>query len=48
VFDARIPLASTEGRHRVGMGRELFGGFRRQVSSSEEGACTLFVDAGTT
>ncbi len=43
-FDARIALASTALDHGVGMGRELFGGFRQQASSSEEGACTLFVD----
>jgi phosphogluconate dehydratase len=27
---------------QVGLGRELFGVFRRQVTDSEEGACTLF------
>lgn len=43
-FDARIPLASTALDHGVGMGRELFGGFRQLASSSEEGACTLFVE----
>ncbi|WP_208022245.1 phosphogluconate dehydratase [Aestuariicella hydrocarbonica] len=42
VLDSRIVLASSEGSHRFGMGRELFGGFRRQASSSELGACTLF------
>ena len=44
-FDGRIPLASTADDHGVGMGRELFGGFRAQASSSEEGACSLFNDA---
>jgi phosphogluconate dehydratase len=44
ILEARIPLASSEGRHQFGMGRELFGGFRQQVSSSEQGACTLFTE----
>lgn len=41
-FDARIPLANTAAEVNYGMGRELFGGFRRRASMSEEGACTLF------
>lgn len=44
VLDARIALVSSEGSHRFGMGRELFGGFRHQASSSELGACTLFTE----
>ncbi len=43
-FESRIPLASSAQQHDVGMGRELFGGFRQNASSSEEGACTLFVE----
>ncbi|WP_456280735.1 phosphogluconate dehydratase [Cupriavidus sp. JZ107] len=33
-------------RHRHGVGRDLFGTFRRNVSTAEEGACTLFADEG--
>lgn len=44
ILEARIPLASSAGQHRFGMGRELFGGFRQQVSSPEQGACTLFTE----
>lgn len=43
-FESRIPLASNAKNHGVGMGRELFGGFRQNASSSEEGACTLFIE----
>ena len=43
-FASRIPLASSAQHHDVGMGRELFGGFRQNASSSEEGACTLFIE----
>ena len=31
-----------ESTDQVGLGRELFGVFRRQVTDSEQGACTLF------
>lgn len=47
VLDSRIALASSEGSHHFGMGRELFGGFRHQASSSELGACTLFSEFDT-
>lgn len=36
---ATVTKKSTD---QVGLGRELFGVFRRQVTDSEEGACTLF------
>lgn len=42
-FAARQPAAMTEAaidEHGHGLGRELFAGFRRNVTSAEEGACT--------
>jgi phosphogluconate dehydratase len=43
--DSDFALRATvtkESTDQVGLGRELFGVFRRQVTDSEEGACTLF------
>jgi phosphogluconate dehydratase len=43
--DSDFALRATvtkESTDQVGLGRELFGLFRRQVTDSEEGACTLF------
>ncbi|MFM7596397.1 MAG: phosphogluconate dehydratase [Flavobacteriales bacterium] len=40
-FEQRNPLTK-EPTDQVGLGRELFGVFRREVTDSEEGACTLF------
>ncbi|MCH2242785.1 MAG: phosphogluconate dehydratase, partial [Aquabacterium sp.] len=42
-FAARAPAAMSEAasdEHAHGLGRELFAGFRRNVTSAEEGACT--------
>jgi phosphogluconate dehydratase len=35
-------IVMKESTDQVGLGRELFGVFRRQVTDSEQGACTLF------
>jgi len=40
-FEQRA-IVTRESTDQVGLGRELFGVFRRQVTDSEEGACTLF------
>lgn len=40
-FEQRA-IVTKESTDQVGLGRELFGVFRRQVTDSEEGACTLF------
>lgn len=39
---AQRTIVTKESTDQVGLGRELFGVFRRQVTDSEEGACTLF------
>ena len=39
---AQRAIVTKESTDQVGLGRELFGVFRRQVTDSEEGACTLF------
>ena len=53
ILTALVPQAEWEARtierpdlsrHRHGVGRDLFGTFRRNVSTAEEGACTLFAD----
>ncbi|MCD9121707.1 phosphogluconate dehydratase [Cupriavidus sp. UGS-1] len=55
ILTALVPQAEWEARtierpdlsrHRHGVGRDLFGTFRRNVSTAEEGACTLFADEG--
>ncbi len=55
ILTALVPQAEWEARtidvpdlsrHRHGVGRDLFGNFRRNVSTAEEGACTLFADEG--
>ncbi|MCB1883131.1 MAG: phosphogluconate dehydratase [Geminicoccaceae bacterium] len=38
---AREPVTADLSHHHVGLGRELFGGFRRLVGPADEGACTL-------
>jgi phosphogluconate dehydratase len=40
-FELRATVTK-ECTDQVGLGRELFGVFRRQVTDSEQGACTLF------
>ena len=40
-FEQRA-IVTRESTDQVGLGRELFSVFRRQVTDSEEGACTLF------
>ncbi|MEY5133259.1 MAG: hypothetical protein RLZZ198_1263 [Bacteroidota bacterium] len=40
-FELRTTITK-ESTDQVGLGRELFGVFRRQVTDSEEGACSLF------
>jgi phosphogluconate dehydratase len=32
--------------NRHGVGRDLFGGFRKHVGTAETGACSLFADEG--
>ncbi|ALD93731.1 phosphogluconate dehydratase [Cupriavidus gilardii] len=53
ILTALVPQAEWEARtierpdlsrHRHGVGRDLFGNFRRNVSTAEQGACTLFAD----
>ena len=42
-WDARVPACMPEGLHsanQVGLGRDLFAGFRRNALTAEEGACT--------
>ncbi|MBE1301504.1 MAG: phosphogluconate dehydratase [Alteromonadaceae bacterium] len=39
---AREVKQSDVAAHQVGMGRELFGGFRSLLTGAEEGACSLF------
>ncbi|WP_020159788.1 MULTISPECIES: phosphogluconate dehydratase [Methylobacter] len=43
-FNARTPAVNTATNHHCGMGRELFGAFRRGASSSETGASNLWVE----
>jgi len=43
-FNARTPAANTAASHHHGMGRELFGAFRRGASSSETGASNLWAE----
>ena len=38
---ARDPVTADLSHYHVGLGRELFGGFRRLVGPADEGACTL-------
>jgi phosphogluconate dehydratase len=54
-LSVRVPEAEWNARevstpdlahYHAGVGRDLFSGFRRNVSAAEEGACTLFVSAG--
>jgi phosphogluconate dehydratase len=42
VWAARIAEPLDRSMHHTQVGRELFGGMRRHVSSAETGACTLF------
>ena len=42
-FNSRIPAVNSAKGHHVGMGRELFGGFRMNASSAETGATNLFL-----
>lgn len=41
-WEARTPAIHNSAEHQWGMGRELFAGFRSQVSSAETGAISLF------
>ncbi len=41
VWDTREPVTSDLARHRSGLGRELFGNFRAQVTPAEEGASAV-------
>ena len=41
-FARRIPLAAKHSNAHTGTGRELFGVFRNNVTSAEEGACNFF------
>lgn len=43
-FNARTPAVNTAASHHYGMGRELFGAFRRGASSSETGASNLWAE----
>jgi phosphogluconate dehydratase len=42
-FNGRIPDESSADNHHIGMGRELFGGFRLGATTAETGASNLFV-----
>ncbi len=39
---AREAKQANIARHHIGMGREMFGGFRTLLTGAEEGACSLF------
>jgi len=41
---ARDAMPANLAHHRVGMGREMFGGMRSVITGAEQGACTLFVE----
>ncbi|MGJ0428250.1 phosphogluconate dehydratase [Methylobacter sp.] len=43
-FNARTPAVNSAASHHHGMGRELFGAFRRGASSSETGASNLWAE----
>ncbi|WP_020204787.1 phosphogluconate dehydratase [Cupriavidus sp. WS] len=45
-WDARDITPPDLSANRHGVGRDLFGGFRKHVGSAEEGACALFADEG--
>jgi phosphogluconate dehydratase len=42
-FNSRTPAVNSAKGHHIGMGRELFGGFRKNASSAETGATNLFL-----
>jgi phosphogluconate dehydratase len=42
-FNGRIPDESSADIHHIGMGRELFGGFRLGATTAETGASNLFI-----
>jgi phosphogluconate dehydratase len=42
-FNGRLPDQSSADNHHIGMGRELFGGFRLGATTAETGASNLFV-----
>ncbi|MBV2129847.1 phosphogluconate dehydratase [Arsukibacterium indicum] len=42
-FNARAPAKSDLSHNYYGMGREMFGAMRNQLSGAEQGACSLFV-----
>ena len=42
-FNGRLPDESSADNHHIGMGRELFGGFRLGATTAETGASNLFV-----
>ena len=41
-FSAREPAHDDLSQYHAGCGRELFTGFRQQVSAAADGACVLF------
>ncbi|WP_420998197.1 phosphogluconate dehydratase [Cupriavidus sp. 30B13] len=43
-WDARDIAPPDLSANRHGVGRDLFGGFRKHVGTAEEGACSLFAD----
>ncbi|WP_454727532.1 MULTISPECIES: phosphogluconate dehydratase [Cupriavidus] len=45
-WDARDVTPPDLSANRHGVGRDLFGGFRKHVGTAEEGACSLFADEG--
>ncbi|SCB28274.1 phosphogluconate dehydratase [Cupriavidus alkaliphilus] len=45
-WQARTPARPDLSANRHGVGRDLFATFRRQVSTAESGACTLFSEEG--
>ncbi|MGO4325750.1 phosphogluconate dehydratase [Cupriavidus sp. 2TAF22] len=45
-WDARDITPPDLSANRHGVGRDLFSGFRRHVSTAEEGACSLLADEG--
>jgi phosphogluconate dehydratase len=43
-FNGRLPEENSAKNHHVGMGREMFGGFRLGATTAETGASNLFVN----
>ena len=47
IWDKRVPVTNDPARYQSGLGRELFGNFRTQVTPAEEGASAVSFLAAT-